>query len=151
MFIIKSTMAILNKKEEKIQAVLGRMPENYTQDDFVRGFIQYFSNDWGKIKRAYNKQNQDKEAGTVVNMPKPEDYIKQLLEIELKKQAPVTPAVKKPAKTKSLKTAEVTEKIAPTKAKNSAKATATTATKDAKKAAASSAKPKAVKIKKSTG
>lgn len=78
-------MAVLNKKEEKIQAVLGRLPENYSQDDFVKMFIQLFSNDWGKIKRTYIKQSQDKEEGTVFNMPKPELYLKQMLDIYLSK------------------------------------------------------------------
>ncbi|MES2446785.1 MAG: hypothetical protein V4546_06360 [Bacteroidota bacterium] len=73
-------MAILHHKEEKIQVVLGRLPNKYTHEQFVEMFIKLYSKDWGKIKSAFNKQNQDKEPGTIINMPKPDLYLKQLLE-----------------------------------------------------------------------
>lgn len=76
-------MAVLHRKEEKIQAVLGRLPKKYTHEQFVEMFIKVYSKDWGKIKSAYIKQSQDKEPGTVINMPKPEVYLKQILAIYL--------------------------------------------------------------------
>ncbi|MDQ8005380.1 MAG: hypothetical protein REI64_11320 [Pedobacter sp.] len=76
-------MAILHRKEEKIQVVLGRLPKKYTHEEFVQMFIKLYSKDWGKIKSAYIKQNQDREPGTVVNMPKPELYLQQLLDTYL--------------------------------------------------------------------
>lgn len=76
-------MAVLHRKEEKIQAVLGRLPKKYSPDDFVAMFIKLYSKDWGKIKSAYIKASQDKEPGTVIHMPKPELYLKQVLEIFL--------------------------------------------------------------------
>lgn len=72
-------MAVLHRKEEKIQAVLGRLPKKYTDEQFVDMFIRLYSKDWGKIKSAYIKQSQDKEPGTIINMPKPEVYLKQVL------------------------------------------------------------------------
>lgn len=83
---IKS-MAILHRKEEKIQAVLGRLPKKYTEEQFLEMFIKLYSKDWGKIKSAYTKQAQDKEPGTVINMPKPDVYLKQLLAIYLQNTA----------------------------------------------------------------
>jgi hypothetical protein len=77
-------MAVLHKKEEKIQAVLGRLPKKYTNEEFVAMFIKLYSKDWGKIKSAYIKQSQDKEPGTIINMPKPDLYLKQVLETYLK-------------------------------------------------------------------
>lgn len=113
-------MAILHRKEEKLQVVLGRLPKEYTHEEFVEMFIKLYSKDWGKIKSAYIKQSQDKEPGTVVNMPKPDLYLKQVLETylankpaEVIKEEPVRvtkTAVKK-------KTEEVTEKIAVKKTK----------------------------------
>ena len=81
-------MAILHRKEEKIQVVLGRLPQAHTDEEFVKMFIKLYGKDWGKIKAAYLKQSQDKEPGTVVTMPKPELYLKQLKEIYLKANAP---------------------------------------------------------------
>lgn len=81
-------MAVLHKKEEKIQAVLGRLPKKYTNEEFVAMFIKLYSKDWGKIKSAYIKQSQDKEPGTVINMPKPDLYLKQVLDTYLKNNIP---------------------------------------------------------------
>lgn len=72
-------MAVLHKKEEKIQAVLGRLPKKYTDEAFVSQFIQLYPRDWGKIKAAYIKQSQDREEGAIIHMPKPDLYLKQIL------------------------------------------------------------------------
>ncbi len=83
-------MAILHRKEEKIQVVLGRLPKKYTHEQFVEMFIKLYSKDWGKIKSAYIKQSQDKEPGTVITMPKPDLYLKQVLDAYLT-AAPIKP------------------------------------------------------------
>lgn len=89
-------MAILHRKEEKLQVVLGRLPKKYTHEEFVAMFIKLYSKDWGKIKAAYIKQSQDKEPGTVVRMPKPDLYLKQVLEIYLQnRDAKAAPAQQK--------------------------------------------------------
>ena len=88
-------MAILHRKEEKIQAVLGRLSQNYTDEEFVNMFIKLYSKDWGKIKAAYIKQSQDKEPGTVINMPKPDLYLKQLAEIYIKANPPKATVIQK--------------------------------------------------------
>ena len=76
-------MAVLHRKEEKIEAVLCRLPKEYTDKQFVDMFIQLYSKDWGKIKANYIKQSQDKEPGTVITMPKPELYLKSILMVYL--------------------------------------------------------------------
>lgn len=76
-------MAVLHKKEEKIEAVLSKLPKDYTDKQFVDTFIQLYSLDWGKIKANYIKQSQDKEPGTVVTMPKPDLYLLSLLKTYL--------------------------------------------------------------------
>ena len=112
-------MAVLHRKEEKIQAVLGRLPKKYTDEQFVEMFIRLYSKDWGKIKSAYIKQSQDKEPGTIINMPKPEVYLKQILAIYLQQKdepkvtevAAELPVVEKPKKTTKKSEAVVEEKI----------------------------------------
>jgi len=76
-------MAVLHRKEEKIEVVLSKLPKDYTDKQFVDTFIQLYSKDWGKIKANYLKQSQDKEPGTIINMPKPELYLKSILEVYL--------------------------------------------------------------------
>ncbi len=77
-------MAVLHRKEEKIEVVLSKLPKDYTDKQFVDMFIQLYSKDWGKIKANYLKQAQDKEPGTIITMPKPELYLKSLLDLYLK-------------------------------------------------------------------
>jgi len=115
-------MAILHRKEEKIQVVLGRLPKQYTHEQFLEMFIKLYSKDWGKIKSAYIKQSQDKEPGTVVNMPKPDLYLKQLLETYLAnrpEETEITSAKVKAAPTK--KEPVATEEAPVKKAKTTAK------------------------------
>ena len=76
-------MAILHRKEEKMEAVLNKLPKEYTDKQFVETFIQLYSKDWGKIKANYIKQSQDKEPGTVIIMPKPDLYLISLLKVYL--------------------------------------------------------------------
>jgi hypothetical protein len=73
-------MAVINRKEEKMEEVLSRLPKDYTDKQFEDTFIQLYSKDWGKIKSQYLKHSQDKEEGTEVMMPKPELYLKTILE-----------------------------------------------------------------------
>ncbi|WP_205943458.1 hypothetical protein [Pedobacter polaris] len=90
-------MAILHHKEEKIQVVLGRLPKKYTHEQFVEMFIKLYSKDWGKIKAAYIKQSQDKEPGTVINMPKPDLYLKQILDTYIIANPPKAEEIKEKA------------------------------------------------------
>ncbi len=79
-------MAVLHKKEEKIEVVLSKLPKEYTDKQFVDTFIQLYSKDWGKIKANYIKQSQDKEPGTVITMPKPDVYLINILKNYLEQQ-----------------------------------------------------------------
>lgn len=134
-------MAVLHKKEEKIQAVLGRLPKKYTDEQFVEMFIRLYSKDWGKIKSAYIKQSQDKEPGTIINMPKPEVYLRQILANYLQQdhaskavavkeepvaEAPVTEVkkAKAPAKKKEAVAEEVPAEVKKAKAPAKKKAEA---------------------------
>lgn len=127
-------MAILHRKEEKIQVVLGRLPKKYTHEQFVEMFIKLYSKDWGKIKSAYIKQSQDREPGTVVNMPKPDLYLKQVLEtylsspaVKTAKETPAkvedTPVVKAKATPKNKETVTVVDDAPVKKPRAAAKKT----------------------------
>ncbi|WP_457271127.1 hypothetical protein [Pedobacter sp. UYEF25] len=87
-------MAILHNKEFKIASVIEKLPKKYSEDQFVEQFIKLFSKEWGKIKSAYIKQSQDKEKGSIINMPKPDLYLKQLLKNYLRRDEEKTIAPK---------------------------------------------------------
>lgn len=130
-------MAVLHKKEEKIQVVLGRLPKKYTHEEFVAMFIKLYSKDWGKIKSAYIKQSQDKEPGTIVRMPKPDLYLKQLLETYLQAKPVKIEPVKKVAV--AVET-ETIQSEAPKKTKAPAKKKETTLEEPVKKTKSSPSK-----------
>ena len=143
-------MAILHRKEEKIQAVLGRLNKNYTTEQFVEMFIKLYSKEWGKIKSAYVKQSQDKEPGTVVNMPKPALYLEQLLAKYLSENASLVEkttevadeVVKAPVEKKEpIKKASATKEAA----EKTVKATAVKKVATKKETATAETKEKAVK------
>ncbi|WP_205940980.1 hypothetical protein [Pedobacter yonginense] len=149
-------MAVLHKKEEKIQATLGRLPKKYTHEQFIEMFIKLYSKDWGKIKSAYIKQSQDKERGTIINMPKPEVYLQQILANYLQQAdapkvvtpeiAPVIEAKEEVAEVKKAK-APVKKKVAeaetPAAEATKVKATATKKAKALEEPVAEVKKPKA--------
>ena len=89
-------MAVLHNKEHKIATVLEKLPKKYTDEQFVEKFISLYSKEWGKIKSAYIKQSQDKEPGTIINMPKPDLYLMQLLKNFIQQEN----AIAKPAEVK---------------------------------------------------
>ena len=89
-------MAVLHNKEHKIAMVLEKLPKKYTDEQFVEKFISLYSKEWGKIKSAYIKQSQDKEPGTIINMPKPDLYLMQLLNNFIQQEH----AIAKPAEVK---------------------------------------------------
>lgn len=95
-------MAVLHNKEHKIATVIESLPKKYSDDQFVEQFIKLYSKEWGKIKSAYIKQSQDKEPGAVINMPKPDLYLKQLLKNFLQQEQPTktaegeSPKIEKP-------------------------------------------------------
>lgn len=117
-------MAVLHRKEEKIQAVLGRLSKKYTPDDFVTMFIKLYSKDWGKIKSAYIKASQDKEPGTVIHMPKPELYLKQILEIFLTQQTIIPEEVIVESKPATVKTPKIKANVKKTETEAAVKTTA---------------------------
>lgn len=89
-------MAVLHNKEQKIEVVLSKLPKKYTDAQFVEKFIQLYSKDWGKIKANYIKQSQDKEPGTVINMPKPDMYLKHILNNYLNNRTNPLPVKEQP-------------------------------------------------------
>ncbi len=149
-------MAILHRKEEKIQVVLGRLPKNYTDDEFVEMFIKLYSKDWGKIKSAYIKKNQDKEVGTEVSMPKPDLYLKQVLATYLATRVEAPAVAEIPASETAVESPAKKTKAAPKKKAVETVAEKETVAKEVKKKAvtkkeevvAAEAEPAPVKVKK---
>jgi hypothetical protein len=79
-------MAVLLKKDEKIENTLSKLPEKYSFIEFKEKFIELYEKDWKKIEKAYNDHIRDSKEEKKIPMPKPEQYLKNALNVWNKKQ-----------------------------------------------------------------
>ena len=80
-------MALVTKKDEKIEALVDKLGRDCNVDEFVSNFKVDYPKDWKKINDSYinhENDNQNKKSPTHP-MPKPEQYIKNMLNVWLKK------------------------------------------------------------------
>ncbi|MGG0340019.1 hypothetical protein ABEY50_08210 [Priestia megaterium] len=70
-------VAIIIKAEEKFLDVISKLPESYTDDEFVEKFKELYAKDWDKVARRYQnheRQNQNKKKKSHP-MPEPKKYV----------------------------------------------------------------------------
>ncbi len=79
-------MAVLLKKDEKIENTVGKLSEKYTFIEFKNKFIELYEKDWKRIEKAYNDHVRNTKKGKKIPMPKPEQYLKNALNVWNKKQ-----------------------------------------------------------------
>lgn len=79
-------MAAILKKDEKIESVLKKMPDNYSDDDVVQKFMEDYPDDVRRMRAKYNKEERHTKEGKTHPMPTPERYIKNALNVYRKKQ-----------------------------------------------------------------
>lgn len=81
-------MALVTKKDEKIELLVNKLGRDCDKDEFVLNFKMDYPKDWKKINDKYTNHeyaNQNKKKPTHP-MPIPEQYIKNMLNVWLKKQ-----------------------------------------------------------------
>lgn len=79
-------MAVLLKKDEKIANTVSKLSEEYTFTEFKNKFIELYEKDWKKIDKTYNDHVRKTKKGKINPMPKPEQYLKNALNVWNKKQ-----------------------------------------------------------------
>lgn len=72
-------MATITKKDEKVEAAVSALYENFTQDEFIEKFIELYPKDWEKIEKSYRKHERDTKPGKTHPMPEPRQYLKNAL------------------------------------------------------------------------
>jgi len=80
-------MALVLKKDEKIESLVNKLGRDCNKDEFVSNFKNDYPKDWKKINDRYIKHendNQNKKKPTHP-MPTTEQYIKNMLNVWLKK------------------------------------------------------------------
>ncbi|WP_283636667.1 hypothetical protein [Aquaticitalea lipolytica] len=79
-------MAVLLKKNEKIENTVSKLSDKYTFTEFKEKFIELYEKDWKKIEKAYNDHVRNTKEGKKNPMPKPEQYLKNALNVWNNKQ-----------------------------------------------------------------
>ncbi len=72
-------MATITKKDEKVEATVSTLSENFTQEEFIEKFIELYPKDWEKIEKSYRKHERDTKPGKTHPMPEPRQYLKNAL------------------------------------------------------------------------
>ena len=78
-------MAVILKKDEKVKAVIENLNSNYKLEDFIIKFQELYPKDWSKIDLNYKKTIANTKQGKIVPMPKPEQYLKNALNVYINK------------------------------------------------------------------
>ena len=74
-------MAVILKKDEKIKKVIENLPEKYDLQNFIDKFIELYEKDWIKIEKTYFEHLRKTKPGKKNPMPKPEQYLKNMLNV----------------------------------------------------------------------
>lgn len=78
-------MAVVLKREEKIQHTINMLESNYTKNEFIEKFKELYPKDWNKIVKNYQQHEQKTKEGKEHPMPEPKQYIINMLNVWLKK------------------------------------------------------------------
>ena len=78
-------MALVMKKDEKLQNVIESMKDGYTKDEFVFKSEETYPKDWKKIVNSYKEHEQKTKEDKTHPMPEPKQYVINMLNVWLKK------------------------------------------------------------------
>lgn len=74
-------MAVISKKEEKVNQILSDLGAECSYEEFSREFKERYPNDWERIIKTYKQhENRDKK-GKGHPMPDPEQYMKNMFKV----------------------------------------------------------------------
>ncbi len=74
-------MPVVIEKDEKIKATVSMLTDGFSQQDFIDKFKKLYPKDWAKLEKAYADHTRHAKPGKPVPMPKPEQYLKNALNV----------------------------------------------------------------------
>ena len=80
-------MAVITKKDEKVESVVNSLSKGFSQNDFIEKFKEMYEKDWKKINANYNKHVRKSKPGKSIPMPKPNQYLINALKVWSKKNS----------------------------------------------------------------
>ena len=78
-------MAVILKKDEKVEHVVGLLKEGFTADEFVTKFKEAYPKDWSKAEREFLKHERKTKPGKSHPCPNPKQYLINALNVWRKK------------------------------------------------------------------
>ena len=78
-------MAIILKSDDKVKSVIDALNPKYTFEDFLTEFKSQHEKDWLKVVREYQAHEIKTKPGKSHPMPEPTQYLKNVLNVYLKK------------------------------------------------------------------
>jgi hypothetical protein len=77
---------IIQKKDEKIGAVIQALPDGYSEQDFVQQFREMYPREWNNVVARYEAHERLTKPGKAHPMAPPEKYMKNALKAHLLRQ-----------------------------------------------------------------
>jgi len=77
-------MAVITKKDEKIEAVINTFSEIPSPDAFVEKFTELYPKDFAKVEKNYRDHERKTKPGKPHPMPEPVQYLKNALNVWIK-------------------------------------------------------------------
>lgn len=74
-------MSVILKKNEKIGAIVEKLPDNYSFEDFLAMFKSTYPQDWLKINRSYEEHESKTKPNKSHPMPEPTQYLRNALNV----------------------------------------------------------------------
>lgn len=78
-------MSIITKKDEKVEKTATSLQKGFTTEEFIEKFKELYSKDWAKIEKTYRDHVRDTKPNKKIPMPKPDQYLKNALNVWAKK------------------------------------------------------------------
>ena len=78
-------MAVITKKEEKAEAIIGIMTNEEDVEEFKTLFKKNYPDDYSKMFKVFNEEERKDKKGKGHPMPHPDTYLSNMFKVALKK------------------------------------------------------------------
>lgn len=79
-------MAVITKKDEKVEKVVNMLPPSFSEADFINKFKEVYPKDWDKAEKEFIKHERKTKPGKSHPCPRPEQYLINALNVWNKKK-----------------------------------------------------------------
>ncbi len=74
-------------QEEKFKIIFNALKEKKTEQNMFSKFLDSYPEDWKQLKITFSKFNRSKQFGKAIPLPKPEQSLRKIIRVWLKKNS----------------------------------------------------------------